>query len=80
MQADGQGQQHHFSGAGDGGAEAAAAEAAIRESGRLFVRNLAYTAGQLELSELFGAHGDLEEVHLVLDRWVGLGWRCCGMV
>lgn len=39
-------------------------------TGRLFVRNLAYTATEADLSEAFGRYGDLEEVHLVLDRSV----------
>mmetsp|Transcript_8890 Transcript_8890/g.26983 ORF Transcript_8890/g.26983 Transcript_8890/m.26983 type:complete len:438 (-) Transcript_8890:12-1325(-) len=42
--------------------------ASVAESGRLFVRNLAYTATEADLSELFGSYGDLTEVHLVLDR------------
>jgi hypothetical protein len=46
-----------------------AAEAEVLETGRLFVRNLAYSAGEAELSQLFGGFGDLEGVHLVLDRW-----------
>lgn len=45
-------------------------EASIAETGRLFVRNLAYTASEADLSEAFGAFGDVSEVHLVLDRWV----------
>ncbi|KAI8464255.1 MAG: hypothetical protein J3K34DRAFT_380531 [Monoraphidium minutum] len=38
------------------------------DTGRLFVRNLAYDVSEAELSEAFGRHGSLEEVHLVLDR------------
>lgn len=49
-------------GAGEGGEEG------IMDTGRLFVRNLAYTATEADLSTLFGEHGDLQEVHLVLDR------------
>jgi multiple RNA-binding domain-containing protein 1 len=48
----------------------AAAEAQVLDTGRLFVRNLAYGATEAELSELFGVHGPLEEVHLVTDRCV----------
>ncbi len=48
-------------------------EVSISETGRLFVRNLAYTASEAELSEAFGRFGDLTEVHLVLDRCVGGG-------
>jgi multiple RNA-binding domain-containing protein 1 len=60
--------------AAEGGQTAAAAaggaaEAEVLETGRLFVRNLAYSAGEAELSQLFGGFGDLEGVHLVLDRW-----------
>ena len=46
-------------------------EAVIAETGRLFVRNLAYTASESDLSEAFGVFGDVSEVHLVLDRWEG---------
>lgn len=48
---------------GDGDAEDAAAA-----SGRLFLRNLAFTVSEAELSDLFGEYGALQEVHLVLDR------------
>ncbi|GIL52539.1 hypothetical protein Vafri_8379 [Volvox africanus] len=44
------------------------AEEGILETGRLFVRNLAYTATETDLSDFFGAFGDLQEVHLVMDR------------
>lgn len=37
-------------------------------TGRLFIRNLAYTVNESDLSDLFSPHGDLLEVHLVLDR------------
>lgn len=43
-------------------------EARICDTGRLFVRNLAYTTTEAELSDLFGRYGNLEEVHVVLDR------------
>jgi hypothetical protein len=56
-------------GGGGGGAE----ERQILETGRLFVRNLAYDTAEADLSEAFGAHGALEEVHLVLDRWAPCG-------
>lgn len=49
-------------GAAEGG------EPAIEETGRLFVRNLPYTATEADLAEAFGEHGELQEVHLVLDR------------
>ncbi|KFY15582.1 hypothetical protein V492_01875 [Pseudogymnoascus sp. VKM F-4246] len=41
--------------------------AAIRESGRLFVRNLPYTATEDELRVHFEKYGTLEEIHLPLD-------------
>ncbi|MEW5307701.1 MAG: hypothetical protein WDW36_010079 [Sanguina aurantia] len=40
----------------------------IGENGRLFIRNLAYSTTETDLSEYFGQWGDLEEVHLVHDR------------
>lgn len=49
-------------------AAGAVEEASIAETGRLFVRNLAYTASEADLAELFAGYGDLSEVHLVLDR------------
>ncbi|KAK9825631.1 hypothetical protein WJX81_001303 [Elliptochloris bilobata] len=44
------------------------AAAAIEETGRLFVRNLPYAATEADLVEAFGEHGELEEVHLVVDK------------
>ncbi|GLC70759.1 hypothetical protein PLESTF_001030300 [Pleodorina starrii] len=55
-------------GGGDGGSGGDGEEEGILETGRLFVRNLAYTAREADLSDLFGAFGDLQEVHLVMDR------------
>ncbi|GAX79039.1 hypothetical protein CEUSTIGMA_g6479.t1 [Chlamydomonas eustigma] len=43
-------------------------EGSISETGRLFVRNLTYTATEAELSDLFNQFGDVQEVHLVLDK------------
>ncbi|CZR55050.1 probable multiple RNA-binding domain-containing protein 1 [Phialocephala subalpina] len=40
---------------------------AIRATGRLFVRNLPYTATEDDLRKHFAAHGFLEEVHLPVD-------------
>ncbi|KAL3679101.1 hypothetical protein R1sor_022057 [Riccia sorocarpa] len=40
----------------------------VAETGRLFVRNLPYTASQEDLMELFSKFGQLSEVHLVLDK------------
>eukprot|EP00898_Chlorokybus_atmophyticus_P002229 jgi/Chlat1/3006/Chrsp2S08920 len=47
---------------------AEAEEADLMETGRLFVRNLAYTTTEEELSALFGAYGELSDVHVVRDR------------
>ncbi|URE45051.1 hypothetical protein MUK42_25200 [Musa troglodytarum] len=38
------------------------------ETGRLFVRNLPYTATEDDLAEHFSQFGDLSEVHLVVDK------------
>lgn len=43
-------------------------QAAIEETARLFVRNLPYAATEADLAAAFEAHGELSEVHLVLDR------------
>lgn len=43
-------------------------EASIEETARLFVRNLPYTATEADLAEAFGQHGELSEVHIVLDK------------
>ncbi|KAI3960066.1 hypothetical protein MKW98_016790 [Papaver atlanticum] len=40
----------------------------ILETGRLFVRNLPYTASEEDLTEIFSKFGDISEVHLVVDR------------
>ncbi|KAL2609507.1 hypothetical protein R1flu_028080 [Riccia fluitans] len=40
----------------------------VAETGRLFVRNLPYTASQEDLTEIFSKFGQLSEVHLVLDK------------
>ena len=61
-------------GAAGSGAEVVVAGAAgeaeppIEDTGRLFVRNLPYAATEADLAEAFGEHGELEEVHLVLDK------------
>jgi multiple RNA-binding domain-containing protein 1 len=44
------------------------AESVIQDTGRLFLRNLAYSAGEAELRERFSAFGPVEEVHVVLDK------------
>ncbi|KAI4370303.1 hypothetical protein MLD38_018667 [Melastoma candidum] len=38
------------------------------ESGRLFVRNLPYSATEEELEELFSQYGKVVEVHIVVDK------------
>eukprot|EP00887_Chlorella_sp_A99_P005214 scaffold1.g5214.t1 len=43
-------------------------DASVGETGRLFVRNLPYGATEADLRALFEAHGEVAEVHLVLDR------------
>ena len=48
--------------------EASDAGEAIAETGRLFLRNLAYSATEGDLTALLVPYGELREVHLVLDR------------
>ncbi|KAG2501693.1 hypothetical protein HYH03_000195 [Edaphochlamys debaryana] len=40
----------------------------LMDTGRLFVRNLAYSSTEAELEELFRGMGEVASVHLVLDR------------
>lgn len=40
----------------------------IRETGRLFLRNLPYQATESDIAKLFEEYGELSEVHLVKDR------------
>ncbi|KAL3138544.1 hypothetical protein ABBQ32_006320 [Trebouxia sp. C0010 RCD-2024] len=40
----------------------------VGSTGRLFLRNLPFTTTEAELSAAFLEYGDLQEVHLVLDR------------
>lgn len=40
----------------------------VLKTGRLFIRNLPYSATEEELTELFSKFGDLSEVHLVLNK------------
>ena len=42
-------------------------EQKIRDTARLFVRNLPYMAQETDLCELFGQFGDVAEVHIVMD-------------
>ncbi len=48
--------------------QAESQEAIIRNTARLFLRNLPYTATEAELAAAFSEHGELSEVHVVLDR------------
>ena len=41
----------------------------IEETARLFIRNLPYGATEADLAEAFREHGEISEVHLVLDRY-----------
>ena len=50
--------------------EATDAGEAIAETGRLFLRNLAYSATEDDLTALLAPYGELREVHLVLDRFL----------
>jgi multiple RNA-binding domain-containing protein 1 len=40
----------------------------IQDTGRLFLRNLAYSATETDLTELFSTFGPVEEAHVVLDK------------
>ncbi|TKX22842.1 RNA recognition motif-containing protein 14 [Elsinoe australis] len=43
-------------------------EMKIRESGRLYIRNLAYTTSEEDLQDSFGAYGAVAEVHVAIDK------------
>ena len=43
----------------------------IGESGRLFVRNLAYTTSEEDLTQLFERYGQLTEMNLLIDKSTG---------
>lgn len=68
--------------------EAESQEDIIRETARLFLRNLPYTATESDLAAAFGEHGELSEVHVVLDRYAAkslpqiivLRWLECALV
>lgn len=51
-------------------------EDTLEASGRLFLRNLPFTSTEAELSDAFAEFGDLQEVHLVLDRYLYLNHHC----
>jgi len=59
------------------GGEDEAEAPALGETARLFVRNLPFAATEADLAEAFGEHGELEEVHLVLDRRAREGLQGC---
>lgn len=40
-------------------------------STKLFVGNLAYTTTEIQLQDLFAAHGNVIDVDLILDRFTG---------
>ncbi|EFJ12267.1 hypothetical protein SELMODRAFT_182522 [Selaginella moellendorffii] len=50
------------------GNEEAAQDVAETDTGRLFVRNLAYTTSEEELASLFGQYGEVVQVHLICDK------------
>ncbi|ANZ77906.1 BA75_04600T0 [Komagataella pastoris] len=43
----------------------------ISQTGRLFVRNISYTATEAEFRQLFSAYGELDEVHVAIDTRTG---------
>ncbi|KAL6949098.1 Multiple RNA-binding domain-containing protein 1 [Hanseniaspora vineae] len=43
----------------------------IRETGRLFLRNISYTASEKDFRQLFAPYGNLQEVHIALDTRTG---------
>lgn len=43
----------------------------IKETGRLFIRNILYTSTEEEFQELFSKYGKLEEVHIAVDTRTG---------
>lgn len=43
-------------------------EETVAESGRIFIRNLAYSVNEEELEALFSTYGPLAEVHLPIDK------------
>ncbi|XBW34508.1 hypothetical protein QEN19_000054 [Hanseniaspora menglaensis] len=43
----------------------------IKETGRLFIRNILYTASEEEFKTLFGKYGPIQEVHIALDTRTG---------
>lgn len=43
-------------------------ESTIMETGRLFIRNLAYTCTEEDLTTLFKKYGPLSEVHIPIEK------------
>ena len=43
--------------------------ASVTQTGRLFLRNLTYSATEADIAALLEGFGDLAEVHLVVDKW-----------
>lgn len=43
-------------------------EETVAESGRIFIRNLAYSVNEEELETLFASYGPLAEIHLPIDK------------
>lgn len=43
-------------------------EETVAESGRIFIRNLAYTVTEEDLEAMFSRYGHLAEIHLPIDK------------
>lgn len=50
-------------------------KAQILDTGRLFIRNLAYTIEEDQLKEVFGKHGEIAEIQVIIDKKTG---KCKG--
>lgn len=49
----------------------------IKETGRLFLRNISYGATESDFKELFNKYGQLEEVHVAIDTRTGKSKGFC---
>ncbi|XP_043724842.1 multiple RNA-binding domain-containing protein 1-like isoform X2 [Telopea speciosissima] len=58
----------NFDGEGDLSSGLKDAREEVLETGRLFVRNLPYSATEDDLAELFSKFGNVSQVHLVVDK------------
>ncbi|KAK2080715.1 hypothetical protein QBZ16_000569 [Prototheca wickerhamii] len=58
-------------GAADGTVQVAKEEASVADTGRLFLRNMPYTATDDELRALLEPFGEVQDVHIVKDRATG---------